>query len=203
MLVFRYSKSGGAEFISHLDTLRHLQKILIRAKIPVEYSKGYNPHMLVYLSAPLGVGITSLAEYCAVETNFPAEKFIDLFNENAPLGFRCTAALNTDKKVNLQAMMDSAEYLIKGVNRFDVKEVLDKTAFYATDKRGEVKDVRDRILDLKWCDNGLIALLSFGNSTLRPDVMGDALIEEYGGNDLDVEKLNAFIGGSLPEDFFR
>lgn len=203
MLVFRYSKSDGAEFISHLDTLRHIQKILIRAKIPVEYSKGYNPHMLVYLSAPLGVGITSRAEYCAVETDFPAEEFISRFNDNAPFGFRCLAALNTQKKVNLQAMMNSAEYLIKGVNKFDVSLVLDKKEFFATDKRGDVKDVRDRIIDLKWCDNGLIALLSFGNSTLRPDVLGERLIEVYGGQNLDVQKLNAFIDGVQTENFFR
>lgn len=61
MLVIRYSKRDGAEFISHLDTLRHLQKIFIRGKIPVKYSQGYNPHMLLYMSAPLGVGIKSNA----------------------------------------------------------------------------------------------------------------------------------------------
>lgn len=203
MLVFRYSKLDGAEFISHLDTLRHLQKILIRAKIPVEYSKGYNPHMLIYLSAPLGVGVKSRAEYCAVETDFNAEEFIDLFNKNAPAGFRCISAINSTKKVNLQAQMDSAEYLIQGVNDFDLEKVLGEKEFFVTDKRGENKEVRDRILNLKKTDNGLIALLSFGNSTLRPDVLGERLIELFGGENLEVEKLNAFIIGVKPEEAYR
>ncbi len=202
MLVIRYSKKDGAEFISHLDTLRHLQKILIRAKIDVEYSKGYSPHMLIYMSAPLGVGIISMAEYCAIETDFSAEKFVDLFNKYAPSGFKCLSAINTQKKVNLQADMDSAEYLIEGVNDFDLGDVLGASEFFVLDKKGEQKNVRDRILDLKKCDNGLIALLSFGNSTLRPDVFGNKLIELYGGGDLTVTKLNAFINGVKPEDAF-
>lgn len=202
MLVFRYSKLDGAEFISHLDTLRHLQKIIIRAKIPMEYSKGYNPHMLIYLSAPLGVGIKSMAEYCAVETNADAQDFLTKFNKFAPNGFRCLTCFTTEKKVNLQAQMNSAEYLIEGVNDFDIQSVLDKTEFLVTDKRGEVKDVRDRILDLKKADNGLIATLSFGNSTLRPDVFGEKLIELFGGDDLDVTKLNAFIDGKKVEAAF-
>lgn len=203
MLVFRYSKLDGAEFISHLDTLRHLQKILIRAKIPVEYSKGYNPHMLIYLSAPLGVGVKSRAEYCAVETDFNAKEFITLFNKNAPAGFRCISAINSTKKVNLQAQMDSAEYLIQGVNDFDLEKVLSEKEFFVTDKRGDKKEVRDRILALKKTDNGLIALLSFGNSTLRPDVLGERLIELFGGENLEVEKLNAFILGVKPEEAYR
>lgn len=203
MLVFRYSKLDGAEFISHLDTLRHLQKILIRAKIPVEYSKGYNPHMLIYLSAPLGVGVKSRAEYCAVETDFNAKEFITLFNKNAPVGFRCISAINSTKKVNLQAQMDSAEYLIQGVNDFDLEKVLSEKEFFVTDKRGDKKEVRDRILALKKTDNGLIALLSFGNSTLRPDVLGERLIELFGGENLEVEKLNAFILGVKPEEAYR
>ena len=89
MLVIRYSKRDGAEFISHLDTLRHLQKIFIRAKIPVKYSQGYNPHMLLYMSAPLGVGITSEAEYLVAETDYPAEEFIKAFNATAPSGIKC------------------------------------------------------------------------------------------------------------------
>lgn len=202
MLVLRYAKEEGAEYISHLDTLRHLQKILIRAKIPVEYSKGYNPHMLLYMSAPLGVGIKSQAEYFAVETNFDGNDFPELFNKYCPSGFKCLCAVKTQKKVNLQADMDSAEYLITGINDFDVAEFLSLKEFKVLDKRGEEKEVRERVLDLKKSDNGLIATLSFGNFTLRPDVFGEALAKIYGGEVKDVLKLNAFIRGVKVEERF-
>ena len=203
MLVIRYSKTDGAEYISHLDTLRHLQKILKRAKIKVEYSKGYNPHMLIYMSAPLGVGIKSMAEYALIETDCDAQEFITLFNNFAPSGFKCIAAVNTLKKVNLQADMNSAEYFIGGVNNFDADKILSSDTFKVIDKKGEEKEVRDRILNVKTVDNGLIATLSFGNATLRPDVFANKLIEMFGGESLDITKLNAFIDGVKVEDTLK
>ena len=203
MLVIRYSKRDGAEFISHLDTLRHLQKIFIRGKIPVKYSQGYNPHMLLYMSAPLGVGIKSNAEYLVAETDYNAQDFIKVFNQNAPRGIECLWAINCNKKPNLQALTDSAEYLITGINCFDVNEFLQKDSILATDKRGEQKEIRDKILDLKFSDNGLIARLSFGNTTLRPDVLSEKLVELYGGNDIDVIKLRCFIKDKTVEGWLQ
>ncbi len=200
MLVFRYAKENGAEFISHLDTLRHLQKIVIRAKIPCEYSKGFNPHMQIFMSAPLGVGIKSRAEYCVLETNIDGESFKELFNKFSPRGFECITAFSTKTRPNIQAQMDSAEYLIKGINSFDVNEVLSKDEFFITDKKGEQKEVRNRILDLKNTDNGLIATLSFGNLTLRPDVLAQKLLETFGGENVDIVKTNAFIEKKTVEE---
>ncbi len=203
MLVIKYSKRDGAEFISHLDTLRHLQKIFIRAKIPVKYSQGYNPHMLLYMSAPLGVGIKSDAEYLVAETDYPAKDFIDAFNNNAPRGIKCLWAINCAKKPNLQALMDGAEYQINGINPFDTEEFMAKTSILATDKRGEQKEIRDKILDLKFTDNGLIARLSFGNTTLRPDVLGEKLVSLYGGEDIDVLKTRCFIKDKTVEGWLQ
>ena len=84
MIIFRYSKLGGAEYISHLDTLRHIGKTLIRAKISVEYSQGFNPHMQIYLSPPVFVGLKSRSEYCLVETDEKAQSFIEKFNRYSP-----------------------------------------------------------------------------------------------------------------------
>ena len=55
MIVFRYTKKEGAEYIPHLDMLKHLQKILRRGKIPMGYSKGFNPHMHIFMSSPIAV----------------------------------------------------------------------------------------------------------------------------------------------------
>lgn len=200
MLVIRYSKTDCAEFISHLDTMRHLQKTIVRGKIPMEYSKGFNPHMLLFMSAPLGVGIKSLAEYCVVETTMDAKDFKNRFNQYAPFGFKCMCAVQVSKRPNIQADMNSAEYLIEGINKFDVHKVLDQQEFLVTDKRGDLKEVRNKILDLKFVDNGLIALLSFGNNTLRPDVLGEALVKLFGGNITNITKTNAFINGVCVEE---
>ena len=81
MLVFKYTKTNGAEYISHLDTLRHLSKIMRRADIDITKSKGFNPHMHIYMNAPMGVGIKSLCEYCFADTEEPARIFMQKFND--------------------------------------------------------------------------------------------------------------------------
>lgn len=51
------------KFIGHLDVMRYFQKAIRRADLPVVYSEGFSPHMLMSFASPLGVGKTSLGEY--------------------------------------------------------------------------------------------------------------------------------------------
>jgi radical SAM-linked protein len=55
---FFFTKSGPARFISHLDLINTIQRLLRRARVPAEFSKGFHPKMkLTFLPAlPLGMG---------------------------------------------------------------------------------------------------------------------------------------------------
>lgn len=202
MIVVKYSKIGGAEFISHLDTLKHIQKTIIRAKAPVEYSKGFNPHMLVYLSAPMGVGIASKAEYFYLETPMSAQEFLPLFNANCPRGFKASLAIDVSKNPNLQALIDSAEYYLEGDYADDIpQKITALSEFVVKDKKGEDRDLRARILDVKKCDNGLIARLSFGNETLRADVFAEKLKQLFGVECEYILKTDCYIKGIKAEEY--
>lgn len=48
MITLKYRKSGNAVFISHIDTLRGMVRAIRRAEINMAYSKGFNPHMLLF-----------------------------------------------------------------------------------------------------------------------------------------------------------
>ena len=54
-------------FVGHLDTMRYFQKAIRRANLPVAFSGGYSPHMIMSFAAPLGVGTESLGEYFDLE----------------------------------------------------------------------------------------------------------------------------------------
>lgn len=56
MIVLRYSRSGAARFVSHIDVLRQFSRIMRRAGVPVAYSNGFNPHALLFFSPPTPVG---------------------------------------------------------------------------------------------------------------------------------------------------
>ena len=52
----KFSKQGPVKFVGHLDTMRYFQKAIRRAELPVAFSGGYSPHMIMSFAAPLGVG---------------------------------------------------------------------------------------------------------------------------------------------------
>lgn len=58
----RFRKVGDLQYISHLDLQRTVQRILVRAGVPVWYTKGFNPHMKIVFSTPLSIGAESICE---------------------------------------------------------------------------------------------------------------------------------------------
>lgn len=61
-LRLRFQKTGKAVYISHLDLMRVVQRIFLRAGTPIKYSEGFNPHALISICLPLSVGMASDCE---------------------------------------------------------------------------------------------------------------------------------------------
>ena len=59
---FRYSKTGKARYISHLDLMATMKRGLIRAGLELKYSQGFNPHPYMSVALPLPVGNESVCE---------------------------------------------------------------------------------------------------------------------------------------------
>lgn len=187
MIVFKYQKTDGAEFLAHLDLLRHFGRTMRRAGIKVGFSQGFNPHMLIYMSAPMGIGVESLAEYCQVETDENPDDFIEKFNANCPRGIKCLGAWKTPAKVGVASDIVKAEYLVKGINRFDESEFLAKDEFIITKKDGSLKNARDLIYSVEWDGDAFKCVIGFGNG-LRIEKFTEKLLELYGGGDITAVK---------------
>ena len=67
----KFTKEGPMKFVGHLDTMRYFQKAIRRAELPIAFSGGYSPHMIMSFAAPLGVGVTSTGEYCGDRVLYP------------------------------------------------------------------------------------------------------------------------------------
>ena len=63
---FKFRKVGNLQFISHLDLQKAMAKVLVRAKAPLWYSRGFNPHAKLIFALPLSVGAQSECEYLDV-----------------------------------------------------------------------------------------------------------------------------------------
>lgn len=58
----RFSKTGRARYISHLDLMRTFQRAFLRAGVEIKHTEGFNPHAFVSIPLPLSVGFGSECE---------------------------------------------------------------------------------------------------------------------------------------------
>jgi radical SAM-linked protein len=74
-LRIRYAKRGRLRFTSHRDFSRAFERALFRARIPMAYSSGFNPHPRISYAGAAPTGSASEAEYLEIalaETTDPA-----------------------------------------------------------------------------------------------------------------------------------
>lgn len=65
-LRIKFKKVGDLQYISHLDLVRTMQKIVVRAKLPLWYTEGFNPKLKMVFAAPLSIGTESVTEFMDV-----------------------------------------------------------------------------------------------------------------------------------------
>ena len=62
-----YEKTEAGRYLSHLDLARTMERSLRRAKAPLAFSEGFNPHVRMAFASALAVGVTGRREYVDVE----------------------------------------------------------------------------------------------------------------------------------------
>lgn len=65
-LRIRYAKRGRLRFVSHRDFSRAFERAVVRARIPMAYSSGFNPHPRISYSGAAPTGAASEAEYLEI-----------------------------------------------------------------------------------------------------------------------------------------
>ncbi len=64
---YRFTKTGPAQFHSHLDLVRFFERAVRRAGLPVRRTAGYHPHPRIVFPHAIGVGIASRHEWVEME----------------------------------------------------------------------------------------------------------------------------------------
>ncbi|NCB05536.1 MAG: DUF2344 domain-containing protein [Clostridia bacterium] len=96
-----FEKSGAASYISHLDLMQAIQRSMCRAKLPVRYSEGFNPHIKLSILVPLSTGFGSRCELCDFELleQMEPNELISRMNKAFPSGIRALAVCGTERSV--------------------------------------------------------------------------------------------------------
>jgi radical SAM superfamily enzyme YgiQ (UPF0313 family) len=135
-IVFVYEKTGTAVFHSHLDMVEIFSMALIRARVPVVFTGGFNPIQKIEFVAPLSVGIAALNETASIDTECfcRAGDFAADMNAVLPAGIRIGAARNYlirngEKKHSLSSLHWGGAYRKKGRAREDEVKIADEKAY--------------------------------------------------------------------------
>lgn len=89
----RFSKTGTAKYISHLDINRCFQRAFARAGISLWFTEGFNPHPYMSFSLPLSLGVESLCESLDIRITdaMSDEEIKERMNAVLPDGIRIAA----------------------------------------------------------------------------------------------------------------
>lgn len=192
----KFTKTGYMKFVGHLDTMRYFQKAIRRAELPVAFSGGYSPHMIMSFAAPLGVGTTSLGEYFDLELTevMPTSEIERRLNRVMAEGVTvCSARQVEDGKASTaMALVAAADYLAvfrEGKEpsqpwREKIEEFLAQPEIVVTKKtkRSEKNvDIHPFIYEMRAQENGIfLKLASASSNYTKPELVLDTFLRWMG-----------------------
>ena len=176
----KFTKTGHMKFVGHLDTMRYFQKAIRRAGLPVAFSGGYSPHMIMSFAAPLGVGTTSLGEYFDMELTetLSTDAIEQRLNAVMVEGVTVVSARQVEdgKASTAMALVAAADYFVcfregkepltsdwqQRISEFlDQKEI---TVTKKTKRSEKIIDIRPFIYKMEPMDNGVFMQLASASS---------------------------------------
>lgn len=127
------TKGEAVRYISHLDVAGAWEKAVRRAKLPVAYSEGFNPHMKLAFASALPLGVTGEAEYMDLELleRLDLTEIMDRLQAAAPPGLAVRAGRYMPPRTPaMMALINLAEYRIT-LRATDAQLAAAETAFAA------------------------------------------------------------------------
>ncbi len=110
-----FEKSERLRHIGHLDIQRAVQRALRRSGLPVSYSKGFNPHILLTFASALSTGASGKREIMDVQLDreVTPEAFLTAMNGAMPPDMQLSfARVIDDRHIALMAQVQAADYTI-------------------------------------------------------------------------------------------
>ena len=100
-LRIKFKKVGSLQYISHLDLVRTMHKIIIRSKLPLWYTEGFNPKPKMIFAAPLSIGTESVCEFMDLRLvdDIPADEAMARLNSNMTDEMQVIEAYYTENKM--------------------------------------------------------------------------------------------------------
>ncbi len=198
----KFRKFGAMKFIGHLDIMRFFQKVMRRADIPIAFTGGFSPHMIMSFANPLGVGVTSDGEYFDIELaeEIDMNAAVERMNQVMVEGIEIVnmVRISDEKKRTGMTIVAAADYLSTVKNNAFPEGWQEKAdSFMAqesicilkkTKKSEKEVDIKPMIYKFEVRDNSVYMLVATGSvENLKPELVMQAFAEYLG---LDARELS-------------
>lgn len=193
----KFKKYGALRFIGHLDVMRFFQKAIRRAHIPIAYTEGYSPHMIMSFANPLGIGITSEGEYFDIELkeSISSQEAVARLNEVMVEGMEVLSfrQIAEEKKMTGMAIVAAADYLLDITSKTlpqnwesQIEAFLSQSEIriLKQTKRSEKEvDIKPLIYRMEMQDHKLFMQLAAGSvENLKPGLVMEAFCQFLGAD---------------------
>ncbi len=187
------------KFIGHLDVMRFFQKVMRRADIPIAFTGGFSPHMVMSFANPLGVGVTSDGEYFDIELTeeIDMKAAVDRMNQVVVEGIEIVnmVPISDDKKKTGMSIVAAASYLSSVKSGAFPEDWKEKVVGFMeqpqilivkkTKKSEKEVDIKPMIYKVEVQDDSLYMQVATGSvENLKPELVMQAFAQ-YIGVDLD------------------
>ncbi len=185
-LEVKFSRGPEVKYISHLDLMRLWRRALLRAGMPVVYSKGFNPHPRISLALPLPLSVESIGELMEVSLGkrMAPLSFMQTMSPQLPPGIEILEVREVPPKLpSLQSRIMFTEYEVEvkegeekklpsSIRAFLVKESIPWE--HMRDTGARYYDLRPLVDDIWIKDQNKLGM------RLKPEARADQVIKALG-----------------------
>ena len=193
----KFRKYGVMKFIGHLDVMRFFQKMMRRADVPIAFTGGFSPHMVMSFANPLGVGVTSDGEYFDIELSeeIDMQAAVERMNAVSVEGIDIVnmVPISDDKKQTGMSIVAAADYISNVKHGTFPEGWQEKVAGFmeqpeilivkATKKSEKEVDIKPMIYQFEIRTEGVYMQVATGSvENLKPELVMQALGNYLGAN---------------------
>jgi radical SAM family uncharacterized protein/radical SAM-linked protein len=186
----KWGRSARYRYISHLDNLRLMERLVRIANLPIAYSQGFNPTMKLSFGPPLSVGFTSEAEFVDMVLEQPFMNYmLEQLQRALPQGLAIyESGTVLTKNASLSALLNRADYSLPLTCWTDPKALQAQidtflaNPAYPLERPGKqgarTVDIRPAVFDLRLDEDRLTLCLGIGEGGYaKPTEVVEALRE--------------------------
>ena len=188
----KFSKTGRAKYISHLDLNRFFQRSFKRSGVPIWVTEGFNPHIYLHFLLPLSLGSESVSEYVDLKIYESMEysEIVERLNSVLPNGFEILSAA---APVNKPVEIDSCRYeiLFEETEKKEVERFLAESEIKAlkkTKRQEYFVDLKEEMRNVSLSEKDGKPFLSVTLSAIETHMINPELISrafsEFSGRDV-------------------